>query len=100
MRISGFLETSIHFPSGYGPECHGWDESLRADSIVSPAPSCCTPARGVLGWSLGAMWIRAIQGVHKHQLDLVELALKQQGLSKNALTPPVLVATGAATPRP
>lgn len=55
---------------------------------------------GVLGLSLGAMWLRAIQGVHKHQLDLVELALKQQELSKNTSKPATVAATAAATPNP
>lgn len=53
---------------------------------------------GVFGLSLGAIWLRAIQGMHKHQLDLVELALKQKELSKNASTPTTVEATAAATP--
>jgi hypothetical protein len=53
---------------------------------------------GVFGLSLGAIWLRAIQGMHKHQLDLVELALKQKELSKNTSTPTTVEATAAATP--
>ncbi|MBF6992283.1 hypothetical protein [Cupriavidus sp. IK-TO18] len=53
---------------------------------------------GVLGLSLGAIWLRAIQGVHKHHLDLVELALKQQELSKKRRCRTTVDATAAATP--
>ncbi|WP_423200838.1 hypothetical protein DFLDMN_006413 (plasmid) [Cupriavidus sp. H19C3] len=53
---------------------------------------------GVLGLSLGAMWLRAIQGVHKHQLDLVDLALKQQELSKNVPAPSAVGVTAGAAP--
>lgn len=51
---------------------------------------------GVFGLSLGAMWLRAIQGMHKHQIDLLELALKQKELSATTSVGPAVEATRSA----